>query len=600
MFTRSQKIIIYNLLLEKYSLNQTLTYQELVLYLRQNGLDCKEFEYESYDDLFKDLSEFLKENVVDGKKTYLLKNYEDKNVEQKRTIYVPRTNTFNDNTNHYQNTFKRKEESKNKITKLTNNPVRNGSRYVDEQTKKVVNDLLYKKFRENELYQLSVVTKYLKKYGINYKEYGYKKIKGFFQNFDNIKMVDKMTDNVPACYLSISYPDKEKKVEFPDFDEIYIPDKIYIYYIQQAENKTSEDKIKEFLEEKYYEAIKDQTYSFKDETLMIPAADFVYAVRKSSSKTDYDYFISFIGKKDNIKNSDIFTDIIHFDNIDKKIVDLAKLARKETWCFKNSKDKFLILKIYLQYTFLKLYNDNQISYSNDKNYLAFNTGLITDNFEEIYLLAGLNKSDNKYNFLNFTTSGIKGDGKILVENFNPLPVKAKYTDNIADLFFDAKQILITDYDHIILDNIDRLPLQFINLLANNLQIKKIIKQLIKTSNHLKKQLYDELSLAIKKDKDTLNTLKYFMEKAIDLAVKEVKNDYHYILAGYYPNRNVISLLLPLKLVDKNNVDCFLVVEKMQSNNYQGQTILPVKHAYTNARLLGPLKNTYLNPNDIFD
>ena len=51
------------------------------------------------------------------------------------------------------------------------------------------------------------------------------------------------------------------------------------------------------------------------------------------------------------------------------------------------------------------------------------------------------------------------------------------------------------------------------------------------------------------------------------------------------SRYQMSLLLPLALVDDEKVDIALVVEKTESGNYLGHTILPLEWAYSNARLV---------------
>ncbi len=60
------------------------------------------------------------------------------------------------------------------------------------------------------------------------------------------------------------------------------------------------------------------------------------------------------------------------------------------------------------------------------------------------------------------------------------------------------------------------------------------------------------------------------------------------------------MMLPLEFTSSNGVEAVLLVEKTQSGNYQGQTILTSKQAYVNARLLSPLEHTYLDPNKIED
>lgn len=47
----------------------------------------------------------------------------------------------------------------------------------------------------------------------------------------------------------------------------------------------------------------------------------------------------------------------------------------------------------------------------------------------------------------------------------------------------------------------------------------------------------------------------------------------------------MSLLLPLCLNEDNRADVALVVQRMESGNYQGQTILTLPQAYLDARLV---------------
>jgi hypothetical protein len=62
--------------------------------------------------------------------------------------------------------------------------------------------------------------------------------------------------------------------------------------------------------------------------------------------------------------------------------------------------------------------------------------------------------------------------------------------------------------------------------------------------------------------------------------------------------NVMSLLLPLALVDDEQVDIALVVTKNPSGSYQGRTVLPLDWAYQNARLVCRPDSDWLVPNRI--
>lgn len=55
------------------------------------------------------------------------------------------------------------------------------------------------------------------------------------------------------------------------------------------------------------------------------------------------------------------------------------------------------------------------------------------------------------------------------------------------------------------------------------------------------------------------------------------------------------MLLPLCLVDPHKVDAALIVEKVESGNYMGQTILPPRKAYMDARIVCRPDNDWLDP-----
>jgi len=55
--------------------------------------------------------------------------------------------------------------------------------------------------------------------------------------------------------------------------------------------------------------------------------------------------------------------------------------------------------------------------------------------------------------------------------------------------------------------------------------------------------------------------------------------------SFYPAINDIQILLPLCLMDEDVPDCALVTNKDEHGRYEGRTILTLRMAYKNARLL---------------
>ena len=91
-----------------------------------------------------------------------------------------------------------------------------------------------------------------------------------------------------------------------------------------------------------------------------------------------------------------------------------------------------------------------------------------------------------------------------------------------------------------------------------------------------------------------------MENTISKAIRRVKDDYRLAFPSFFPTRDAMSIRLPLEFGADKDIKAVLLVEKMPSGNYQGQTILTLKRAYVNARLMGPLVYSYLNPDKIED
>ena len=243
---------------------------------------------------------------------------------------------------------------------------------------------------------------------------------------------------------------------------------------------------------------------------------------------------------------------------------------------------------------------------NEKSgFAAFNTGLKTDEYEDIYAVLLVSKDKNiqeKYLFQGFTVSASQGLGKIIVEHFNPLPKKAVYIENPGEIYFDTTKDIHTDEKHIILDNIDRFPMDYLSTMVAPFNDEKSILESIKKAKTdiNKERLYRKLENSIEKNSLLYTLLKTSLDNTIAKAKRMVEYDYRTALASFFPTRNVISMMLPLEFDDSSGVEAVLLVEKTQSGNYQGQTILTSKQAYVNARLLSPLEHTYLDPSKIED
>lgn len=268
------------------------------------------------------------------------------------------------------------------------------------------------------------------------------------------------------------------------------------------------------------------------------------------------------------------------------VSDLKNMALKERWYYKvqNPTFPFPILSKYLTYTFFRLSKEPGKIKITDQ-YAAFNTGLVNDLYEPIYALFEKNKVQGRqeWYFHEFCISGVGKAGKILASYFNPLPQRAHFFNNPAELIYDSNapepQL---NWNHIILDNVSRLPIEF---LEENKPADFLFRDTSGMSTVDKAEYFSQLAGAIENDSKKFRAIKNRFADSLSLALKRVQWNFKTAIPMYYPQNNKMSLLLPLSLLDDEIIDLALVTEKTQSGSYLGHTILPLDWAYSNARLV---------------
>ena len=279
---------------------------------------------------------------------------------------------------------------------------------------------------------------------------------------------------------------------------------------------------------------------------------------------------------------------------------LSEMALPENWDFLGGpsipgKEKQL-LHSYLCYTFYRLQMQHKISITKEEDFAAFNTGLVTPSYDEIYACFEKNRGGSSpWQLAGFCRAGERGLGKKLTEKFNPLPQAATYFEDLRDVLYETKLTPIVDYQHIIIDNLKRLPMSFVRVQCyDSPQALVLIDRIERTHNfYAKRQRISELALLIENDARLFNRLRNRVKDAVDLAVKRVRWNYKTAVPMFYPRGNTMSLLLPLCLNEDNHADVALVVQRVESGNYQGQTILTLAQAYLDARLVCRLDNDWL-------
>lgn len=258
-------------------------------------------------------------------------------------------------------------------------------------------------------------------------------------------------------------------------------------------------------------------------------------------------------------NSELFKFAL-FPSYDKSISFLAEnLADKEDWDFSDSNTKnYTILKNYLEFTFRKLQQERKVGFTPDNKFACYNTGLVTENLEDIFAFFEEYKNPR----VGFTTpfcfkAFLKKSDNSILRNFSyRIPEIADFFDKPELLIFNPKCDLIPDIDHIIGDNISRFPKHLQN--ADDAELRR---QLI---------------------------------GAIEEVKKKVRTNYKIAVPQYYDGK--IQLLLPLCLTSGSpNPDLALVVHKLNQTTYTARTCLTLKMAYNNARLIVKPQSNWLKP-----
>lgn len=306
-----------------------------------------------------------------------------------------------------------------------------------------------------------------------------------------------------------------------------------------------------------------------------------------------------------------FEKYVYIPNWSKLLEELAEMALgDEDWDYNDSgKEKNYILRQYLLFDFYKSWLDDLIVTENGE--ALFNTGLVDSSYDDIYCYLKKNTCvDDFYNreweFGYFACRAKGTNGKKLMAKFTNFPSAPSYVDvnRISDLYFNPDKELYCDYEHIIEDNLKRLPLNFLrSKLCYDSEMDKAIN--VYEKSHKNSDLQAIISLVNRRDdrgdrfrRDLQNGLK----DAVETARKYCKWNYKTAIPIYYPRNNSISLLLPLNLQSNPNsqADVALVVERLQNGNYQGQTILTLEMAYQDARQICRPNSEWLTLNNILE
>lgn len=249
-----------------------------------------------------------------------------------------------------------------------------------------------------------------------------------------------------------------------------------------------------------------------------------------------------------------FYDFAFMPKFEDNIELLKGMVEAEDWNYKNTQTQQAnpLLKNYVKYTYKRIAEENKIAVTTDEEHCCWNTGLVTDNQEPVFILFEKNKIPNHKQYWHFHKFCRKGEWDL--NRFNSIPEMAHYFDNPAVLVFDTRKELRVNIDHIIADNKDRFPPALQTMHAFGLQ--------------------------------------NLVKGAIDSAIERAKRNYKTAIPQYYQLN--VQLLLPLSLLEPRKADLALVVEKFP-DFYRGSTCLTLDMAYNNARQLARPDRDWLSP-----
>jgi hypothetical protein len=249
---------------------------------------------------------------------------------------------------------------------------------------------------------------------------------------------------------------------------------------------------------------------------------------------------------------DLFS-YIYFPNFDNDIQTLAELANTETWKFttSNSPDNE-ILKNYIKYFFKRVHEKNAFEtiQGSSREHQCFNTGLLTNNLEEIYATY---KQNNNSSGTDWIFIGFCKESDHQMSKFSTLPEMVTFMETLEQLYFNTEKPFRLNTSHIITDNRARF-----------------------------KDPYKSF------DDGLLTTI---INGAMIKTYKLVKRNYKIAVPQYYNHK--FQFLMPLYFSDMTEPDLIITIED-KGDYYYGFTHLTKEMAYKNARIVAKPETDWLN------
>lgn len=293
-------------------------------------------------------------------------------------------------------------------------------------------------------------------------------------------------------------------------------------------------------------------------------------------------------KKNSNCNKEEMIHLTQWANINQKsaIETLKNIALPERWTYSVEDENYPspILAKYLKWTFVKLMKEDKILYSND--YASFNTGLVDKFYKPIYAVFDKNKFNKQpWHFIDFCVAGSSTvAARKLTDNFSHLPERASYIQNYDDVIYDTSLPVDVNWEHIILENIDRMPTELLRQVCFG---SFDVLDPSQINDNDKARYYDELRNVLASNPMRLSVISSMMGMAVETAKHRVAWNYKTAIPVYYPTNDSVHLILPLALNinEPEEISIALVMTKTPSGRYRAVTIFTLDMAYSNARLV---------------
>ncbi len=283
------------------------------------------------------------------------------------------------------------------------------------------------------------------------------------------------------------------------------------------------------------------------------------------------------------------------------IQSLRSKALEESWSYGEVDARYPnpILAKYIKWTFIKLMRENKVIFARDK-YAAFNTGLVDSFYKPIFAVFTRNRGPKKqpWYFVDFCVAGSSSiASRILSDNFPQLPERAVYIKNFDDVMYDCTLPVDGNWDHIILENVDRLPFDLISQVCYEIFD---VRDPAGMTDEESKVYFSRLREVLEGNPARLSLISNMITMALEVAKNRVAWNYKTAIPIYYPTDDKVHLILPLalNLKEPEQISLALVMTKTPANRYRAVTIFTLDMAYSNARLVTRPSSEWLSADSI--